>query len=254
MGTYNCRIYYNLGASVEFKINSMSSDNVINFGSASIYQEDHLVLSDVNFEVKKNEFVYLIGKVGSGKSSLIKTINAEIPLKEGSGYVAGFHLENIKRKHLPMLRRKLGIVFQDFQLLIDRSVRDNLKFVLSATGWKNKKEIENKIEEVLTKVGLNFKGYKFPHQLSGGEQQRIVIARALLNDPEIILADEPTGNLDPETSDQIMRILFEIQEAGRSVVMATHNYNILNKYPARTLKCENGKVSEINTNIEFIEI
>ncbi|MBN1119406.1 MAG: ATP-binding cassette domain-containing protein [Bacteroidales bacterium] len=224
----------------------MSIDHIINFESAAIFQDDHLVLSGVNFTVSKNEFVYLIGKVGSGKSSLIKTINAEIPLKQGNATVAGVSLENLKRKQVPVLRRKLGIVFQDFQLLIDRNVQENLRFVLGATGWKNKKEIDARIEEVLAKVGLEFKGYKMPHQLSGGEQQRVVIARALLNDPDLILADEPTGNLDPETSDQIMKILFDIQKSGRAVVMATHNYNLIKKYPARTLKCEDGKLVEAN--------
>mgnify|MGYP003563440293 CR=1 FL=1 len=224
----------------------MSIDNIISFEAANIFQEDHLVLSDVNFEIKKNEFVYLIGKVGSGKTSLIKTINAEIPLKQGTAYAAGFNLTGIKKKEVPKLRRKLGIVFQDFQLLIDRNVHENLKFVLGATGWKNKKEINHRIEEVLEKVELQHKGYKMPHQLSGGEQQRVVIARALLNDPDIILADEPTGNLDPETSDQIMNILFEIQESGRAVIMATHNYNLIQKYPARTLRCEDGKVVDMS--------
>jgi cell division transport system ATP-binding protein len=231
----------------------MSIDNVISFESASIYQDDHLVLSDVNFEVRKNEFVYLIGKVGTGKTSLIKTINAEIPLKEGFATVADMKLERLKRNQIPTLRRKLGIVFQDFQLLIDRSINDNLKFVLGATGWKNKKDIETRINEVLAKVGLEYKGYKMPHQLSGGEQQRVVIARALLNDPELILADEPTGNLDPETSEQIMQILFEIQSAGRAVVMATHNYNLFKNFPARTLKCENGKLSEVKGNVGSVE-
>ncbi len=229
----------------------MSIDSVISFSNASIYQEDHLVLSEVNLEVKKHEFIYLIGKVGSGKSSLIKTINAELPLREGEGSVAGFKLEDIKRKQIPLLRRKLGIVFQDFQLLIDRTVVDNLKFVLGATGWNEKPAIENRIEEVLKKVGLEFKGYKMPHQLSGGEQQRVVIARALLNDPEVILADEPTGNLDPETSEGIMKILFEIQESGRAVVMATHNYSLMKKYPARTIKCEEGRIREINKDEEI---
>lgn len=224
----------------------MSDNNIIKFEGASIFQDDHLVLSDVNLTIKQDEFVYLIGKVGSGKTSLIKTINAELPLKAGTSEIAGFNLESIKRKQVPLLRRKLGIVFQDFQLLIDRSVQDNLRFVLGATGWKNKKDIENKIVEVLTKVGLERKGYKMPHQLSGGEQQRVVISRALLNDPEIILADEPTGNLDPETSEQIMEILFEIQKSDRAVIMATHNYNLIKKYPARTIKCENGKAVEIN--------
>ena len=223
----------------------MPLDSVISFSNASIYHDDYLVLSEVNFEVGKNEFVYLIGKVGSGKTSLIKTINAELPLKEGTASVSGFQLEEIRRKQVPWLRRKLGIVFQDFQLLIDRNVEENLKFVLGATGWKVKSEIQSRIEEVLTKVGLDFKGYKMPHQLSGGEQQRVVIARALLNDPEVILADEPTGNLDPETSEGIMKVLHEIQESGRAVVMATHNYSLMNKYPSRTLKCEDGKLSEL---------
>lgn len=226
-------------------------DSIISFTNASIYQDDYLVLSDVNFEINKHEFVYLIGKVGSGKSSLIKTINAELPLNEGNAIVADFKLEDIKRKQVPLLRRKLGIVFQDFQLLIDRPIRENLKFVLGATGWKDKHEIETRIEEVLTKVELDFKGYKMPHQLSGGEQQRVVIARALLNDPEVILADEPTGNLDPETSEGIMKVLFEIQESGRAVVMATHNYSLMKKFPARTMKCEDGKLSEIDKNQEI---
>ena len=230
----------------------MLIDSVISFNDVSIYQEDHLVLWDVNFEVKKNEFVYLIGKVGSGKSSLIKTINAELPLRKGEAYVSDFKLQDIKRKQIPLLRRRLGIVFQDFQLLIDRSVHENLKFVLGATGWKIKKEIESRIEEVLAKVSLEFEGHKMPHQLSGGEQQRVVIARALLNDPEVILADEPTGNLDPETSEGIMKILHNIQESGRAVVMATHNYSLIKKFPARTLKCEEGKLLEVSmiTNID----
>lgn len=226
-------------------------DSIISFTNASIYQDDYLVLSDVNFEINKHEFVYLIGKVGSGKTSLIKTINAELPLKEGNGIVADFRLEDVKRKQIPFLRRKLGIVFQDFQLLIDRPIRDNLKFVLGATGWKDKQEIDTRIEEVLTKVGLDFKGYKMPHQLSGGEQQRVVIARALLNNPDVILADEPTGNLDPETSEGIMKVLFEIQESGRAVIMATHNYSLMKKFPARTMKCEDGKLSEIDKNQEI---
>jgi cell division transport system ATP-binding protein len=223
----------------------MSLDSIITFIDASIFHEDYLVLSDVNLDIKKNEFVYLIGKVGSGKSSLIKTINAELPLKIGEATVADFKLHDLKRKQVPFLRRKLGIVFQDFQLLTDRSVFENLKFVLGATGWNNKVDIQNRIEEVLLKVGLDFKGYKMPHQLSGGEQQRVVIARALLNDPEIILADEPTGNLDPETSESIMKILHEIQESGRAVLMVTHNYSLVKKYPARTLKCEGGKLLEV---------
>jgi len=230
----------------------MSIDSIICIENASIFIYDHLVLRDVSFNVNKGEFVYLIGKVGSGKTSLIKTVNAELPLLEGEATVAGFTLHNIKTRQIPYLRRKLGIVFQDFQLLIDRTVYDNLMFVLKATGWKNKKETERRISEVLEKVGLEYKGYKMPHQLSGGEQQRVVIARALLNDPEIILADEPTGNLDPETSEGIMNILFEISHAGRAVVMATHNYNLLNKFRARTLKCQEGTLIELeDREIDF---
>ncbi len=222
----------------------MALDNIIEFHTASILIKDHLVLSDLEFTIQKGEFVYVIGKVGSGKTSLIKTINAEIPLKEGSAVVTGFNLESIKQKQVPFLRRKLGIVFQDFQLLTDRTVNENLSFVLKATGWKAKEDINTRIGEVLEKVGLGFKGYKMPHQLSGGEQQRVVIARALLNDPEIILADEPTGNLDPQTSEGIMNILTDISKNGRAVVMATHNYNLLKKFPARIFKCIDGKIVE----------
>jgi cell division transport system ATP-binding protein len=231
----------------------MSEDFVIQFENASIFQDDHLVLSDVNFTLAKSEFVYLIGRVGSGKSSLIKTVNAEVPLKTGSAIVVGFSLENLKTKQVPLLRRKLGIVFQDFQLLTDRTVYDNLYFVLHATGWKDKSDIDNRIKQVLEKVSLENKGFKKPHQLSGGEQQRVVIARALLNDPEVILADEPTGNLDPETSESIIMLLREISESGRAVLMATHNYTLLKKYPARTIKCEDGKLVEIaeSTEIDF---
>jgi cell division transport system ATP-binding protein len=223
----------------------MSPDTIIRLENASIFIQDHLVLSHVNFQVSNGEFVYLIGKVGSGKTSVIKTLNAEYPLMEGEGYVSQFELHNLKTPQIPYLRRKLGIVFQDFQLLTDRTVEDNLSFVLKATGWKNKGEIEKRISEVLDRVGLANKGYKMPNQLSGGEQQRVVIARALLNDPEIILADEPTGNLDPETSDDIMTILTDISASGRAVIMATHNYNLLNKYRARTLKCDDGRLSEL---------
>ncbi|SDC26084.1 cell division ATP-binding protein FtsE [Williamwhitmania taraxaci] len=222
----------------------MSLDTIIEIKSANIFQNENLVLSGVNLAVDKGEFIYLIGKVGSGKSSLVKTINAELPLKEGTGVVAGFDLVKIKRKQIPLLRRKMGIVFQDFQLLSDRSVYDNLLFVLKATGWKNKAEIKQRISDVLEKVGLQYKDYKLPHQLSGGEQQRVVIARALLNNPEIILADEPTGNLDPETSDDIMKLLVEISKSGRAVIMATHNYGLLKKFPARTIKCEKGQLCE----------
>lgn len=229
----------------------MSDNFIIQFNEASIFQNDHLVLSGVSFKVAKDEFVYLIGRVGSGKTSLIKTINAELPLKKGEAWVAGFQLEKLRSSQVPFLRRKLGIVFQDFQLLIDRSVYDNLYFVLHATGWKDKKMTDNRIQEVLSKVGLENKGYKMPHQLSGGEQQRVVIARALLNEPEIILADEPTGNLDPETSEGIIQILKDISAAGRAVLMATHNYPLLKKYPARTLKCEDGRLMELEESAEI---
>lgn len=224
----------------------MSLDAIITLEHANIKVNDHLVLSDVNLTVNKNEFVYLIGKVGSGKTSVIKTINAEFPLNEGYGTVAGFQLDKLKRKDIPKLRRKLGIVFQDFQLLSDRSIQNNLEFVLRSTGWKNQKEIDARIAEVLDKVGLSNKGFKMPHQLSGGEQQRVVIARALLNNPEIILADEPTGNLDPATSEEIMNILYEISQSGRTVVMATHNYNLIKKFPARTVRCGEGEVMDTN--------
>lgn len=224
----------------------MALDNVITLENAVIGVDDHIILTDVNLTVGKSEFVYVIGRVGSGKTSLIKTLNAELPLIEGTGWVSGFQLEKIRRKEVPYLRRKLGIVFQDFKLLIDRTVDSNLEFTLKATGWKNKAEIKDRIAEVLEKVNLGYKGYKMPHQLSGGEQQRVVIARALLNDPEIILADEPTGNLDPATSDDIMKILWDISEKGRAVMMATHNYNLIKRFSSRTLKCEGGKLTVAN--------
>jgi cell division transport system ATP-binding protein len=230
----------------------MALDNVITLENAVIGVQDHIVLSEVNLSVGKSEFIYLIGRVGSGKTSLIKTLNAELPLIEGSGLVSGFQLEKIRRKEVPLLRRKLGIVFQDFKLLNDRTVESNLEFALKATGWKNKGEIKDRISEVLEKVSLGYKGYKMPHQLSGGEQQRVVIARALLNDPEIILADEPTGNLDPATSEEIMQILSAIAENGRAVMMATHNYNLIKKFPSRTLKCEDERI--IGANLSEADI
>lgn len=226
-------------------------DVIIDLTNCTIWQQDHLVLSDVNLSVRKGEFIYLVGRVGSGKSSLIKTLNAQIPLKEGMGLVAGYNLSKIKRREIPFLRRKIGIVFQDFQLLIDRSVNENLEFVLKATGWKNKPVINARIGEVLEKVGLGLKGYKMPHQLSGGEQQRVVIGRALLNDPDIILADEPTGNLDPETSEGIIRLLMDISKTGRAVVVATHNYTLLKKFSAKTLKCDDGKLTELKSDEEM---
>jgi cell division transport system ATP-binding protein len=229
-------------------------DVIIEMTNCTIWQQNHLVLSNVNLRVGKGEFLYLVGRVGSGKSSLIKTLNAQIPLKEGTGLVAGFDLSKIRKKEVPYLRRKIGIVFQDFQLLTDRSVNENLEFVLKATGWKNRTEINTRIGEVLEKVGLGLKGYKMPHQLSGGEQQRVVIGRALLNDPEIILADEPTGNLDPETSEGILKLLTDISRTGRAVVVATHNYTLLKKFSARTVRCDDGVLKEVNDDeeIEFI--
>ncbi len=226
-------------------------DVIIELTNCSIWQQNHLVLSNVNLRVGKGEFIYLVGRVGSGKSSLIKTLNAQIPLKEGVGLVAGYDLSKIKKKEVPYLRRKIGIVFQDFQLLTDRSVNENLEFVLKATGWKNRTEIDTRIGEVLEKVGLGLKGYKMPHQLSGGEQQRVVIGRALLNDPEIILADEPTGNLDPETSEGILRLLTDISKTSRAVVVATHNYTLLKKFSARTIKCENGELIDVMNDEEM---
>jgi cell division transport system ATP-binding protein len=226
-------------------------DVIIELTDCSIWQQDNIVLTNVNLSVRKGEFIYLVGRVGSGKSSLIKTLNAQIPLISGVGLVAGFNLSKIKRREIPYLRRKIGIVFQDFQLLTDRTVHENLEFVLKATGWKNKKEIEARIGEVLEKVGLGLKGYKMPHQLSGGEQQRVVIGRALLNDPDIILADEPTGNLDPETSEGIVRLLMDISKTGRAVVVATHNYTLLKKFSAKTIKCDDGKLMEVRDDEEM---
>jgi cell division transport system ATP-binding protein len=230
---------------------SQSFETIIELTDCNIWQQDHLVLTGVNLSVRKGEFLYLIGKVGSGKTSLIKTINGQLPLREGKGIVAGYDLSQIKTKEIPYLRRKLGIVFQDFQLLIDRTVNENLEFVLRATGWRDKTEIEKRISEVLEKVGLSLKGYKMPHQLSGGEQQRVVIGRALLNEPEIILADEPTGNLDPETSEGIVRLLSDIGKTGRAIIIATHNYTIVKKFSARKLKCENGKLTEVRDDEEI---
>ncbi len=226
-------------------------EKIIELTDCNIWQQDNLILAGVNITVNKGEFVYLVGKVGSGKTSLIKTLNAQLPLKEGSGRVAGFDLTSIKPREVPYLRRKIGIVFQDFQLLIDRPVYSNLEFVLKATGWKDSTEIESRITEVLRKVGLELMGNKMPHQLSGGEQQRVVIGRALLNNPDIILADEPTGNLDPETSEGIIRLLRDISATGVAVVVATHNYTILKKFTARTIRCDNGKMTEVREDEEI---
>ncbi|MGZ3882582.1 MAG: cell division ATP-binding protein FtsE [Bacteroidia bacterium] len=217
---------------------------VIKFVNATIFQDERPVIGNLNLEINKGEFVYLLGKTGSGKSSLLKTIYGDLALQQGSGTVAGYSLENLKSKEIPYLRRKLGIVFQDFQLLGDRSIYDNLKFVMKATGWKEEAKIKSRIAEVLRKVGLEDKEQKMPHELSGGEQQRISIARALVNEPEIILADEPTGNLDPDTSVEILKLLREISEAGRSVLFATHDLIVYNKFKSRTLTFENGAVSD----------
>ena len=220
------------------------SSSIVHLKGADIFQQDHLVLKNVNLNINKGEFVYLIGKTGSGKSSLLKTLYGEIKLAKGEGTVGEFNLTRLKRRKIPFLRRKIGIVFQDFQLLTDRSVNKNLQFVLKATGWRNKKEINERMQFVLEKVGLATKGFKMPHQLSGGEQQRVSIARALLNDPDLILADEPTGNLDPETTAGIMNLLFDISKSNRAILMATHDYQIMEKYPARTVKCEAETVLE----------
>ena len=226
----------------------MEKEKVIELIEADIYQRENCILPGVNLEVKSGEFVYVIGKVGTGKSSLIKTLNAEIPLVSGSGTVLGFQLLNLKRKDVAELRRKLGVVFQDFRLLTDRSVYQNLAFVLKATGWKDKKEIEKRILEVLESVGILNKSQKMPHELSGGEQQRVVIARAILNNPEIIIADEPTGNLDPETSAEILDLFISLNNEGKTVIMVTHDYASIAKKPARTLVCSDGKIEDSATN------
>lgn len=221
------------------------SKPVLYLKNASIYQRESLILSEVNVSIEKSEFVYLIGKTGTGKSSFMKTLYGDLPLVEGEGEIVDFDLRKLREKDIPFLRRKLGVVFQDFKLLNDRTVNDNLMFVLKATGWKDKKAMESKIEEVLGKVAMKEKGFKFPYQLSGGEQQRVAIARALLNDPELILADEPTGNLDPQTSVEVMEVLQEINKNGNTILMATHDYALLLKYPSKTLKCDENQIFEV---------
>lgn len=220
-------------------------ETILKLQDVAVFQNDNLILNNVTIEVKKGEFVYIIGKTGSGKSSFMKTLYGDLPLKDGYGSVVDFNLKTLKENDIPFLRRKLGIVFQDFKLLSDRNINNNLKFVLKATGWTDTSKMDAKIDEVLDKVGMKTKGFKFPHELSGGEQQRIAIARALLNDPELILADEPTGNLDPQTSVEIMRVLQEINESGRTIIMATHDYALILKYPHKTVKCDGNKMFEV---------
>ena len=224
------------------------SETIVSLSNVNIYQGQSLILQDVNFTVDKGEFVYLVGKTGTGKSSLLKTLYGELPLKDGSANIVGYDLKGMTWKTVPFLRRSLGVVFQDFQLLTDRNIHENLRFVLRATGWKDERLMEEKINDVLDKVGLKSKGFKMPFEMSGGEQQRVDIARALLNSPKLILADEPTGNLDPETSDEIMQLLMQIaKDYGTAVIMATHDFIVINRYPSRMLKTERGKVLEVTS-------
>lgn len=219
------------------------AEAIVELRNVNIYQGDSLILGEVNIVVNRGEFVYLVGKTGTGKSSLLKTLYGDLTLKEGEGIVVGYNLSDLDWKKVPYLRRNLGVVFQEFQLLTDRNVNENMKFVLKATGWKDEKLMDEKISDVLDKVGLKTKGFKMPFELSGGEQQRVDVARALLNSPKLILADEPTGNLDPETSDEVMQLLFSItRDYGTSIIMATHDYPVIHKFPARTIKTERGKV------------
>ncbi|WP_395049864.1 cell division ATP-binding protein FtsE [Flavobacterium sp.] len=221
------------------------SQSVLSLKNATISQDEKIILSNINLEVKHGEFIYIIGKTGSGKSTFMKALYADLPLAEGEGRIVDFDLATLKEDDIPFLRRKIGFVFQDFKLLPDRTVKDNMLFVLKATGWTEKEEIQHKIDEVLDKVGMKAYADKMPHQLSGGEQQRVAIARALLNNPEFILADEPTGNLDPQTSVEVLEVLKKINELGKTVIMATHDYALLMKFPSKTLKCEDTKLFEV---------
>ncbi|WP_298145650.1 ATP-binding cassette domain-containing protein [Flavobacterium sp.] len=221
------------------------ASSVVHLQNVTIFQDKRAVLTDVNLDVKQGDFLYIIGKTGSGKSSLMKTLYADLPLEQGEAQIVDYNLKGLKESDIPFLRRKIGIVFQDFQLLPDRNVYENMHFVLRATGWKNASDMDAKIDEVLSRVDMQAFAKKMPHQLSGGEQQRVAIARALLNDPELILADEPTGNLDPQTSVEVLEVLRKINANGKSVIMATHDYALLLKFPSKTLKCENGTLFEV---------
>lgn len=231
---------------------SFSSDPIIKVTEASIYQEDQVVLTDVNFEIEKGEFVYLLGRTGSGKSSLLKTLYADLPVAKGEIQVAGYNIHNLNRKDVPYLRRKLGIIFQDFELFNDRTVSENLLFVMKATGWKSTAKMKQRISEVLMRVGLESAGTKMPYQLSGGEQQRIVVARALINEPLVLIADEPTGNLDPKVAEDILLLFQEINRSGTAVLMATHNHGFTEKHPARILICKDGALQNNNPIVDTL--
>lgn len=231
---------------------SFSSDPIVRISQASIFQDNQTVLSDINLELEKGELAFIVGRTGSGKSSLLKTLYADLPLRLGEILIAGYNLTTIKQKEIPLLRRKLGIIFQDFQLFDDRSVSENLTFVMKATGWKDRAKMKKRLAEVLMRVGLGSVDSKMPHQLSGGEQQRVVIARALLNEPVLLIADEPTGNLDPEVSDGIFKLFLEINKSGTAILMATHDHTIIGNHPARIFKCEHGKI--MDSNLEQFEL
>jgi cell division transport system ATP-binding protein len=248
--TYGCNALPNL----DLQFNTMSAEVIINLEQAEIRQKENVILKGVNLKVRAGEFIYLIGKTGSGKSSLLKTLYADLPLKDGTGECCGYDLTKLRKKQIPFLRRKLGIVFQDFELLTDRSVNENLEFVLRATGWNEKKAMESRMQSVLDLVGLDNIGHKMPHELSGGEQQRVVIARALLNTPQLILADEPTGNLDPKTSHEILNLLLAISRAGTTVVMASHDFHTMQKFNSRIIVCENRELRETSDIAAFESI